>query len=79
MIRPDQVPDTDDAVNRSQARIEEYFDRCLQRGTTNGRIEINYTRGGWLREDTEAVLQRYRDAGWDAKDTGWNYTFERTR
>lgn len=80
MIRPEDVSDdrnnTEEAQLR-QARIEEYFDRCLQRGLTNGRAEINYTRGGWLREDIAAVLQRYRDAGWNATDTGHNYVFER--
>lgn len=81
MIRPEDVADTrndNDEAKRRQALIEDYFDRCLQRsGLTNGRAEINYVRSGWLRDDIAAVLQRYRDAGWNATDTGRNYVFER--
>lgn len=75
MITPDEFQPVERSAEErdaaQQTRIEEYFDRCLK----SGRSDIPYTRSGWLKSNIEAVLNKYRAAGWDCADTGRLYRF----
>lgn len=72
MISPEQFVPGDGDADREQRRlrIEEYFDGYLKRGQLN----MPMTRGAWLFDDTEHVLQKYRSAGWIVTGRGpWTF------
>lgn len=61
MLRPEQVcVDNDDRNSRQQEAIEKHIDQRLKSGV----LRFPTTRGMWLKENIEAVLERYRSVGW---------------
>ena len=75
MLTPDQVNTGDDDRNkRQQEAIEKYIDQRLAAGF----LRFPSTRGGWFIENIEAVLAKYRKAGWVCSfRSGTGFEFER--
>lgn len=76
MIKPSEfcpANEQEDRDRRQQERIEAYFDRLLMAG----RLTMPATRSGWLIPNIEAVLQKYRDAGWKCSHSPTGYVFSR--
>lgn len=72
MIKPEQFPDPDsDRDAKEQKAIELYFDMQLSAGI----LRFGTGRSFWRMHNIEAVLQRYRDAGWTVEDTGSGFRF----
>lgn len=77
MLTPEQVViDTDDRNNRQQEAIEKHIDQRLK----SGFFRFPTTRGMWLRENIEAVLEKYRSVGWTCSyENGVGFIFSKPK
>lgn len=79
MVTPEQTIKANADAQEQRQRIEAYFDRRLlaAQWDADGRTLIQRTRSGWLKENIDAVFDKYRAAGWKIVETHAGFQFER--
>ena len=66
MVTPDQVPNLPDENDVQQRAIESFVDARLRAGER----KISSPRTGWKPANVEAVMNKYRAAGWKVTGIG---------
>lgn len=73
MIKPSDLPSITQDDTVAQAAIESHLDEAIRRYHAAKRswpLVVPTTRTGWSELDIEAVLARYRAAGWEVMSGG---------